>query len=197
MTPQPHDLVELTAHGARHICADAPAWVRASIERAPWVVVRRERLAGAICVGVRGRARNERFAASIDTAHVASLVTPEMLAPRTSVRAHSVFDTLRSVRDVASSFDLIWGPTGAAGYELATSCTALHAGSDLDVLVRAEPNHPSLPAFAAHVRALPVRVDVELAFGDGLGAALEEALRDGELLVKTFDGPALLERAVR
>ncbi len=197
MTPQPHDLIELTAHGARYVCADAPAWVRASIERAPWVVVRRERLANAICVGVRGRARNERFAATIDTTHVASLLTPEMLAKRTPVRAHPVFEALRSVRQIASSFGLIWGPAGAAGYELATSCTALHADSDLDLLVRAEPGDASLQAFAAQLRALPVRVDVELAFGDGWGAALEEALRGGELLVKTFDGPALLERAAR
>jgi phosphoribosyl-dephospho-CoA transferase len=57
----PHDLLHL-APGTPDF-SDAPAWVAASLKRAPFVVVRRAvSVNGLIAVGIRGSTRSERLA---------------------------------------------------------------------------------------------------------------------------------------
>ena len=61
---RPHDMLRLTSGPELRHEGSVPAWVPESLARVPWVVVRRARpQAGLIPVGVRGRARGERFAA--------------------------------------------------------------------------------------------------------------------------------------
>ncbi len=189
---RPHDLVRLTPRAVARIAADAPAWASASLERAPWATVRRAHLAGGIAIGVRGQEREHRHATDVHTDDVDAVVTPEMLAGSRPGRNHGAFAALRTVVYEARARGLCAGPIGAAGFELATGVAALHDGSDLDVLVRAQPSHGALASFARTLTHLPVRIDVELAFGNGYAAALEEALHGGTLMVKTPSGPRLL-----
>lgn len=189
---RPHDLVRLTPHAVARIARDAPAWVAASLERAPWAAVRRAHVREGTAVGVRGVARDQRFATVVDADGVDAIVTPESLASVRPARRHDAFAAMGAVLYEARARGLSVGPIGAAGFELATGVAALHDASDLDVLVRAQPSHGALPSFARTIADLPVRIDVELAFGDGYAAALEEALHGGALLVKTPGGPRLL-----
>ncbi len=190
--PRPHDLVRLTPRAVARIEAQAPAWTAASLRRAPWATVRRAHVTGGVAIGIRGAQRDERFAAVVQSDEITERLTPEMLNGRAPARQHGAFDALTAVVREAQLHGLDVGPIGAAGFELATGVTALHDRSDLDVLVRTQPGNTALPSLASAIAALPVRVDVEVAFADDYGAALVEAVRGGDLLVKTPGGPRIL-----
>jgi len=190
--PRPHDLVRLTPRALARVVGGAPVWARQSLSRAPWATVRRAHVAHGIAIGVRGSARAQRFAAVVQTEDIDAVVTPEMLAARAPARDHDAFAALQIVLHAARTHELRAGPIGAAGFELATGVAALHEASDLDVIVRAEPSHDALASFARRIAGLAVRVDVEVAFGDGYGVALDEALRGGAIMVKTPGGPRVL-----
>jgi triphosphoribosyl-dephospho-CoA synthase len=189
---RPHDLVRLTSHAVARIADDGPAWVAASLKRAPWATVRRAHVAGGVAIGVRGAGREQRLATIVQAEDVDAVVTPETLAAARPARDHGAFAALRTVVYEARARGLSAGPIGAAGFELATGVAALHDESDLDVLVRTQPSHGALPSFARTLAELSPRIDVEVAFGDGYAAALEEVLRGGSLMVKTPGGPRLL-----
>lgn len=190
--PRPHDLVRLTPRAVARIESDAPAWTVGSLRRAPWAAVRRAHVTGGLAIGIRGAQRDQRFATVVQVDEIAERVTPEMLNGRSPERHHDAFDALAAVAREAQLHGLAVGPIGAAGFELATGVAALHERSDLDVLVRTQPGNAALPSLAHAIAALPVRVDVEVAFANDYGAALIEALRGGDLLVKTPGGPRIL-----
>ncbi|MGB6984692.1 MAG: triphosphoribosyl-dephospho-CoA synthase [Candidatus Aquilonibacter sp.] len=190
--PRPHDLVRLTSRAVARIADDGPAWVAASLKRAPWATVRRAHVAGGVAIGVRGAGRGQRLASVVQAEDVDAVVTPETLAATRPARDHRAFAALRTVVYEARARGMSAAPIGAAGFELATGVAALHDESDLDVLVCVQPSHGALPSFARTLAELPLRIDVEIAFGDGYAAALEEVLRGGALMVKTPSGPRLL-----
>jgi phosphoribosyl-dephospho-CoA transferase len=194
VTPSVHDLLELSAPACARIAQETPEWVRAALQRAPFAVVCRERrAAGAVVAGVRGDDRAQRHAVEIEVHEAVRVHTPESLAALRPPRPHRVFDAMHAFASAAERFDLVWGPAGAAGFELASGVAALHDRSDFDAILRAEPHDRRLRSFAHLLQAIGVRVDVELSFGDGCGVALEEALRGGVMLVKTPGGPRLIE----
>lgn len=188
----PHDLVRLSPRAVARLASIAPGWTAASLRRAPWAIVRRAYIAEEVPIGIRGEHRSQRFAASVAEGEIDRVVSPERLLHVAPPREHRAFTALAAVIDAADARGLRAAPIGAAGFELATGVPALHEASDLDVIVRAQPSDTALRTFARAIAGLPVRVDVEVAFGDGYAAALDEALRGGELMVKTPSGPRLL-----
>ncbi len=189
--PRVHDLVRLTPRAVTRLSRSAPDWAGRSLEAAPWAVVRRARVPGAVAIGVRGESREERFATELRIDEIACVVTPESLLDRDAGRALDAFRALTAVACAGNECGLRLGPTGSVGFELATGMACVSPRSDLDVVVRAHPSEPALRRFAEALRELPARVDVEIAFGEGCGVALEEALRAGPMLVKTPDGPRM------
>jgi phosphoribosyl-dephospho-CoA transferase len=91
-----------------------------------------------------------------------------------------------------ASLGLIWGPTGSAGFELATGVPAAGAASDLDVVVRAPEFWPLERAreVAEDLAPLPARVDAQLDTPAG-AVTLAEYACGGHVLVRTPDGPRL------
>ena len=176
-----------------------PAWVPASLARASWVVVRRARTpAGLIPVGVRGRARAERFATLLAPEAIAARVTPEDLAAargwRQLPRARWVgsLHVLDAVDELFASLGLAWGPTGSVGFELATGLAAASVASDLDVVVRSPEPWPleSAREIADHLNRLPTCVDAQLDTPAG-AVMLNEYARGERVLLRTPDGPRL------
>ncbi len=186
-----HDLVRLTPQAVVRIVRGAPDWVERSLDAAPWAVVRRARVPGAVAIGVRGEQRGERFAAELQIDEITCVVTPESLLERPAGRALDAFAALAEVAHAGREHGLLLGPAGSVGFELATGVPCVSPRSDLDVVVRAHPSDPALRGFAEALRHLPARIDVEVAFGEGCGVALDEALRAGPMLVKTPDGPRM------
>lgn len=199
---RPHDLLRLAGGAELRHEGLVPGWVPASLARAPWVVVRRARAPiGLIPVGVRGSTRAERFAAFLAPAAVTACVTPEDLATARAWRrqtpgthpAGALLHVLDTVDELFASQNLVWGPTGSVGFELATGIATADPTSDLDVIVRApEPWPPDRArGLAGDLARLLVRVDTQLDTPTG-AVALAEYARSGRVLLRTPDGPRLV-----
>jgi phosphoribosyl-dephospho-CoA transferase len=178
-----------------------PRWVSAALRRAPWVVVRRARGGRLIPVGVRGASRTQRFAAWIKTDAVEECVRPaELAAQRRWALAprglqYPALAVLDAVDALMRERGLTWGPCGSVGFELASAVATVTAASDLDLTV-ATPKPLSLAtalALGAALAKLPVRVDVQLEGPHGAVALAEYAAGGRPLVLRTLEGPRLVD----
>jgi phosphoribosyl-dephospho-CoA transferase len=105
------------------------------------------------------------------------------------------FDTLARLQPLLDGLDLPWGPTGAAGYELASGWPALHAGSDLDLLIRCEAkmSRDQARALLASLQGQALcRLDILLETPLGGVALAEWAGNASRVLLKAAAGPQLV-----
>lgn len=195
---RPHDLLWAPADSLQ-LAGEWMEWGDSDWMRSAPVVVRRETTAaGQVPVGLRGKARNQRCKGYVSRAAVQRCVTPEMLAAglQTGCAGTNAFAVLSALQDIAPALDatgLAWGPTGGAGFFLATGLPVLHPASDLDLVVRApQPlDGAQAKALAEMQRQSACRIDIQIDTGYGAFALIEWA-RDGRrVMLKTNDGPLL------
>jgi phosphoribosyl-dephospho-CoA transferase len=197
-----HDLIRLREPIALTVDAPVPAWVEPALRRAPWVVVRRGHVReGMIPVGVRGLARQQRFAAVLAVAEIADRLSPEELTASRYVITRRRKDevpalaALASVAPILASRGHRWGPGGSVGFEIATGVATATWSSDLDLIVRQEhriglDEAIDLRAALADAAA-PARVDVLLETPRGGVSLADLAAMPGRLLVRAPNGPRL------
>jgi phosphoribosyl-dephospho-CoA transferase len=199
-----HDLLRLRDPKDLVTDGSTPDWVWTSLERAPWVVVRRAICNGPLVpVGVRGFTRGQRFAASLPISQIVDHVSPEQLADRAGwkpkaslekIRAFQVMDELSSLYD---HYELKWGPAGSVGFELASLSPTVSPTSDLDLIIRT--HRPLDPELARNLHRLhgqmAIRVDVLLETPFGAVALAEYAQRvaSDSVLLRTYVGPKLVQ----
>ncbi|MPQ85696.1 malonate decarboxylase holo-ACP synthase [Pseudomonas sp. MAFF 730085] len=186
-----HDL--LWGMTPAHLPAAVPAWVTEVIAAGEPVVVRRALTApGTVAVGVRGRLREQRFAAVMPTAAIQRRVTPQALREVISPRDLPALRALDQLRPVLAQAP--WGVTGSAGFELATGIQALHAGSDLDLIVCAPERleRSDAEALLALLDTAPCAVDLQLQSPFGAFALREWAGGSRRVLLKTASGAHLV-----
>jgi len=191
---RPHDLLRI-ADVAR-LSGDAPSWVAAALAVTPWVVVRRGRAAsGRVAVGIRGTGRARRYGTEMHTSCVVeSLSPPDLLSRAATLPDVPAAAALRGAADVLGPAGLPSGPTGSTGFTLATGHIAVTAASDLDLVVRVA-SLPPLDVLTDWHRAferLPARVDCQIDLPAG-ALALAEVVKADRVLLKTRDGPVLVE----
>ena len=194
-----HDLVEI-AEGAALLSHETPGWVTGALRETRTVVVTRGQAPmGFLCVGIRGRKREERHAAVLREQDVKSWRTPESLAAEKNWSGKSrithlpALQSLALVAEYAEQVHLDWGPVGSVGYELATGVPTVCAQSDLDVVLRCSVrlDFRRLKALQQLTSGAPARVDVILEGPLG-GVPLCEFLRSPErCLIKTSVGPRM------
>ena len=173
--------------------ADAPAWVRAAISAGHPVVVRRAVVdSGYVAVGVRGRLREQRFAAVMPLVAVQRRVVPQDLRSAVSPRDLPALRALDQLRPVLAQQD--WGVTGSAGFELASGIEALHAKSDLDLMLRTpEPlERNAARDLLALLDSAECTVDLQLQTPFGAVALREWAGESRRVLLKTTHGAHLV-----
>ncbi|KRP42229.1 phosphoribosyl-dephospho-CoA transferase [Pseudomonas libanensis] len=186
-----HDL--LWGMTPAHLPADAPAWVLEAIDAGHPVVVRRAVTEPAqVAVGIRGRLREQRFAALMPIAAVQRHVAPEDLRQVTSSRDLPALRALAQLRPVLAQ--LVWGVSGSAGFELASGVEVLHAMSDLDLILRTpEPlDRFEARALLAKLDTAPCAVDLQLQTPFGAVALREWAGGSRRVLLKTSNGAHLV-----
>ena len=186
-----HDL--LWGMTPAHLPADAPAWALEAISAGQPVVVRRAIAEpGCVAVGVRGRLREQRFAAVMPVAAVQRRVEPEALWCVISPRDLPAVRALAALRPVLAGED--WGVTGSAGFELATGIEALHEQSDLDLLLRTPQRltRGDAEELLAILNTAPCAVDLQLQTPFGAVALREWAGRSRRVLLKTASGAHLV-----
>ena len=186
-----HDL--LWGMTPAHLPADAPAWALAVIGAGQPVVVRRALAEpGYVAVGMRGRLREQRFGALMPLAAVQRRVAPEALRGVISPRDLPALRALDQLRPVLAQE--VWGVTGSAGFELATGIEALHAQSDLDLLLRTfEPlDRGDAKDLLALLDTAPCAVDLQLQTPYGAVALREWAGPSQRVLLKSASGAHLV-----
>jgi phosphoribosyl-dephospho-CoA transferase len=198
----PHDLIRLREPIALTVDAPVPAWVEPALLRTPWVVVRRGHVRdGMIPVGVRGLARQQRFAAVLAVAEIADQLSPEELTDsryaieRNRKDALPTFAALARVAPILASRGHRWGPGGSVGFEIATGIATATSSSDLDLILRQDhrlglDEAIDLQAALAEAAA-PVRVDALLETPLGGVSLADLAAMPARVLVRTPDGPRL------
>ena len=133
--PLAHDL--LWGMTPAQLPVDAPQWAVESLRVGQPVVVRRATSAdGFVAVGVRGVLREQRLAAFMAVDSIACRVSPEALCHVDSDRNVPALRALEQLRPMLDDCGWVWGVSGSAGFELASGFTAMHEGSDLDLILR-------------------------------------------------------------
>jgi phosphoribosyl-dephospho-CoA transferase len=197
-----HDLIRLREPISLTVDAPVPAWVEPALLRAPWVVVRRGYFRdGLIPVGVRGVARQQRFAAVLAVAEIADRMSPEELTDsryvieRKRKDAAPALAALTRVAPILASRGHRWGPGGSVAFEIATGVATATSSSDLDLILRQEhrlglDEAIDLRAVLAEAAA-PARVDVLLETPRGGVSLADLAAMPARVLVRTPDGVEL------
>ncbi len=186
-----HDL--LWGMAPAHLPADAPAWAVDAISAGHPVVVRRAIAEpGYVAVVVRGRLREQRFAAEMPLAAVQRRVAPEALRDVVSSRDLPALQALAQLRSVLEQET--WGVSGSAGFELATGIEALHARSDLDLILRTPKRLERADAedLLAILDTAVCPVDLQLQTPFGAVALREWASGSRRVLLKTASGAQLV-----
>jgi phosphoribosyl-dephospho-CoA transferase len=187
---RPHDLLLLRR---LRLDADAPDWLQAAFSRTPFAVVRRAPSAsGCIAIGVRGATRAQRFGTWTAAADIEAAFAPEHLTtsePADGRSALPAFAALARLRDTRSTLhDFAWGPTGSAGFELASRTLTVNESSDLDLLIRM-PDRSDTATIRALARALgDARIDAQLETPAGGVALAELAAGKPRVLARSASG---------
>ena len=199
----PHDLLRLGDRADLVCSIPLPGWVLEALDRAPFVVARRAPLLGGrlVPVGVRGPSRRDRFAAHAPIDAVAERIAPEQLAEarlwRGSPRRTRIpaLGSLEVADRVFGSLGISWGPIGSVGFELASGLAAASPASDLDLLLRCQAplSVSTARRLLAALAAAPVRVDVQIEAPAGAVALTEYARGEAPMLLRTADGPRLVD----
>jgi phosphoribosyl-dephospho-CoA transferase len=148
-----------------------------------------------ICCGCRVRSRAHADGASRQRMRVRTSAHPTAASP--DDLAQSPFAPLRALAALAPrlrALGLAWGPTGGAGFFLASGLPVLREDSDLDLLVRSPAPLPraTVDALLAMQAGAGCRVDIQVDTGAGGFALSEYAQGRGRVLLKTGTGPVLV-----
>ena len=197
---RPHDLLQL-APGTPDF-SGAPAWVAASLKRAPFVVVRRAMPVNAlIAVGVRGEIRSERFGTWLDQRYVERVLEPETFrAAKFSINRGTLpaFALLQAIAPLCEATGCAWGPTGSVGFELASGYPRVTQTSDLDLLLRAPDRLDRstakllFDALSQAALAHGTRIDMQIQTHDGAFSLAEYAHPGARVMMRCADGPKLV-----
>jgi len=191
--PLAHDL--LWGMTPAQLPADAPQWAVAALAAGHPVVVRRALSAdGFVAVGVRGVLREQRLATFMPLDSIACRVSPEALCQVECERDLPVMQALKQLRPMLDDCGWVWGVSGSVGFELASGFAAMHAGSDLDLILRA-------PQMITRNQACKLvelfdqavcRVDMQLQTPFGAVALREWASGSARVLLKNAHQAALV-----
>ena len=192
-----HHLLEIDAKQFCLVQDSLPRWVEEELRRTPFVVVRRGvEMELGIPVGVRGTARNERWAAFCDPKFVKRVIAPPQLvgcaAPAFRMDAIPALRSLRILEGRWSTIPYPWGPGGSIGFELATGSQVATPASDLDIVLYVDGRMTNGEAADLCISAgdLPAAVDIR---GETplCGFSLKEYASQGQTLLRTSTGVVL------
>ena len=191
---QAHDL--LWGMTVDHLDGSAPIWAIEAMQAGHPVVVRRAITDSAmVAVGIRGKARHQRYATQMPKSAIIRCVSPEQLVNIDLQAFPHLQQRLVGIANVMEYFAVQWGYAGSVGFELATGIRVVHAQSDIDLIMRM-PNY--LDKQLAHQMLIQLeetteKVDVQLQTPHG-GVALKEWARgSSKILLKSSHAAVLVE----
>ena len=193
--PLPHDL--LWGMTPAHLPPQAPQWAIDALQLRQPVVVRRAVVSpGWVAIGLRGHTREQRLAAVMPLNAIKRIVQPEHLTRLTPATPHwPAMQALQHLRPLLDGLGLPWGVTGSAGFELASGSAAVHAGSDLDLILRAELalGQSFVATLLAQLQGHACHVDLQVQTPLGAVALAELAAGREQVLLKCAEGARLVD----
>lgn len=190
---QAHDL--LWGMTLDFLTKDAPDWVKNTVRQGHPVVVRRALTnATEVAVGIRGGARNERYAALMPIAAITKQLKPEALTDVNLQDFPHLMTQLQTIQKILNQENWIWGYTGSVGFELATHLKTVTKNSDIDLLIRTDEFllKDKAQRLMQQLEQTQFKLDVQLQTPNG-GVALKEWARTtGKVLLKRNDGAVLV-----
>jgi phosphoribosyl-dephospho-CoA transferase len=199
----PHDVLKIEGSQDLISFTPEPEWVKHSLIRAPFVVVRRvSEMNGLVPVGVRGEERNQRFGTFLPYDKIRKQITPEQLVMEKAWQHNErtqhidALSLLPNIDYIFSKYKLLWGPIGSVGFELASGVPTAKPTSDLDVVIRARKmlSIKTAQQITKELSAISVRVDVQIETPKGAIALVEYAHGKHSILLRTEIGPFLIRR---
>jgi phosphoribosyl-dephospho-CoA transferase len=202
MEIQPHDLIKISDLSQLKL-NEEKEWVAASLRQTPFVVVRRSERTNPdyIPVGIRGVERNQRETALLHRKGIASIITPYGISERKmwqllKLKRQQQIPVLRIIDSVTEIMrNWRWGPTGSAGFEMATGNSSLKETSDLDIVidVRGQSDFREAGDLLQKLDQLGVRIDIQIETKDGV-FILREIIdrRANTVILRTCSGPKLV-----
>lgn len=202
---RPHYLLKLESivlkSESGEALTDVPSWVGNSLDKAAWVVVRRGEIThGLVPAGVRGSSREQRYAAYVPINTIACCMSPVQLRqqflemPPKMRTANGAFHMLEALATKWSATDLLWGPGGSAGFEIASRIPTVSESSDLDIVIYSDTQVSinKLRELQALIPNSPTKVDVQVET-QSCGFSLAEYIRDfpAKVLLKKTSGATL------
>lgn len=191
---QAHDL--LWGMTVDQLDGSAPIWAIEAMQAGHPVVVRRAITDSAmVAVGIRGKARHQRYATQMPKPAIIRCVSPEQLVNNDLQAFPHLQQRLVGIANVMEYFAVQWGYAGSVGFELATGIRVVHAQSDIDLIMRM-PNY--VDKQLAHQMLIQLeetteKVDVQLQTPHG-GVALKEWARgSNKILLKSSHAAVLVE----
>jgi phosphoribosyl-dephospho-CoA transferase len=135
---------------------------------------------------VRGVLREQRLAAFMAVDSIACRVSPEALCHVDCERDLPVMQALKQLRPMLDDCGWVWGVSGSVGFELASGSTAMHAASDLDLILRTPQliTRNQARKFVAIFDQAVCRVDMQLQTPLGAVALREWASGSARVLLK-------------
>jgi phosphoribosyl-dephospho-CoA transferase len=187
-----HDLLEIDVPRFLPEQPAAPRWAAESLQRIPFVVVRRgSATEHEIPVGVRGARRSLRWATSCHPRLVKRVLTPEELL---DLEIPDRMPALRALHLLKKRWHQVWGPGGSVGFELATGEPVVTPDSDLDAVIYATRPIDTSEArgLLESTRGLPAAVDVRVETPRAGFSLAEYVSRQGaKILLRTPQGAVL------
>ncbi|EPH97701.1 malonate decarboxylase holo-[acyl-carrier-protein] synthase [Enterococcus faecalis 13-SD-W-01] len=187
-----HDIV---LFDKKEIKEELPEWLKLSQQ--VYGVVRRSEPSDPafLPIGLRGSARNQRFALEILSDSIQKVIHPWTIIDQESFREKEIasfpaYQQFHAARDILSGYK--WGVGGSLGFELASGIQAVKETSDFDLLLYADsPAGLPLQAIQSHSDFFE-QFDTQVITSKG-GFSLKEYLRTPEkkILLKTTTGPKL------
>ncbi|SDI42979.1 malonate decarboxylase holo-ACP synthase [Alteribacillus bidgolensis] len=200
MEIKPHDLLQFTTKNDLRMEENPPEWAIDAIGHMPYVVVRRAPIVhNHIPVGIRGKERGHRLAAEIPLEKIKARCSPEFIVEnrlwkhlKKERRLLPVLNALNSIQDVFQSYQLKWGITGSAGYELVTEVPAVSPSSDLDIIIRTDGiTEKTARDLYKDLNYFTFRIDVHVEGAYGAFALSEYVNKMGKIMLRTKNGPFL------
>lgn len=153
-------------------------WVSRSLFETPYVVARRAACDAAftghhelVAVGIRGYTRAQRFGAFVFKDTIKRIVSPADIVHdldsdffRAESTSSSAISALAVLKQRWNGNDLVWGPGGSVGFELATKRATISESSDLDIVIYADRPMPvsELSRYLDELSQLKITTDLQV-----------------------------------
>ncbi|MDI7741185.1 malonate decarboxylase holo-ACP synthase [Lysinibacillus fusiformis] len=191
-----HDIVRFASISNIETSMEIPEWVENSPASQHFGVVRRMPITNNIVpIGLRGDTREKRYGAFIHESNIMQVISPVSLVNRIEqFKEQMYYHSLNNIKNEFEKHNLVWGPTGSAGFEIATSIPVTTPNSDIDIcLYLEEIDTELLVGIGQFLEGFDRRIDVQVEVPSIGAFILNDYLKNMKagFIVKTKFGPHL------